>query len=93
MADGKTNPFGNGAGGDSGTKAMPNDFSKNPGGAGNPVPTGQPAYVSNPDLSSKDAAPGGRILKADPVPNPTKDIGVGTPGNGQKPFKLDGGGA
>ncbi len=90
--DGKTNPFGNGAGGAEGSKAMPVDFTRQPGGSRNSVPA-QSAYASDPEISAKDAAPGGLILHADAVPGPGKDLGVGTIGNPARPFKLDGGGA
>lgn len=87
MADGKSNPFGNGAGGMKGPLAMPTDFTKNPGGSRNPVPT-QPSYAANPDISSRDAAPGGRQLQLDPVRSPGKDLGAGTAGM-PVPFKLN----
>lgn len=89
--DGKTSPFGNGAGGTEGPKAMPVDFTRSPGGSRNGSPAPQSTYESNPDISAKDAAPGGRILKADATPSPAKDLGVGTVGNSARPFTLDGG--
>lgn len=70
---------------------MPTDFTKSPGGK-TAVPA-QPAYSdAGADLSTLDAAPGGRIPLMNAVPGPEKDIGVGSIGNGDKPFKLDGGG-
>jgi len=86
--DGKSNPFGNGAGGAGGPKTMPTNFVTNPGGSRNPVKTQQPD--DGHTINSQDAAPGGRILKADATPLPSKDIGVGSIGNGGKPFKLNG---
>lgn len=90
MADGKTNPFGNGTGGPKGPNAMPVDFTRQPGGSRNGSPSPQSSYASNPDISSRDAAPGGRILHADPVRSPGKDLGAGTAGV-PAPFKITGG--
>ena len=88
--DGKTSPFGNGRGNVGERQTMPNDFRTNPGGSMKP---GTPSQTrgENP-VNPNDAAPGGRIPLADATPVASKAIGVGSIGNGAKPFRLDGGG-
>lgn len=88
--DGKTNPFGNGAGGTEGSKTMPADFTRQPGGSRNGTLGPQSSYAANPDISNKDAAGGGRILQANATPGPTKDIGAGSVGNSTLPFRVGG---
>lgn len=69
---------------------MPVDFTKYPNGEPGAMPA-RPNYETESELSAQDAAPGDRILKADAVPHPSKDLGAGTIGNPVKPFRLDGG--
>lgn len=94
--DGKTSPFGDGRGGSGGAMANGNDFARNPGG--NPSgPSRLPDLINNsrqqsphkPGFNTSDAAPGGLIPNAAPPAN--RRGGVGTPGNGQKPFRVGGG--
>jgi hypothetical protein len=63
------------------------DLTKDSGGR-TPVPMQKTGEAE--DLDMRTAAPGGRILLADATPLPGKDIGVGSIGDGRKPFKLSG---
>lgn len=71
-------------GGTSSGRSIPN-LVQNPGGR-NAVPQQRSGEAA--DLAS--VAPGGRILEANATPGPTKDIGVGSVGNGASPFRVTG---
>lgn len=68
---------------------MPMNQLTSPGGSQNPSMPVQTRGES--PVNQSDAAPGGLILKADAIPNPSKDLGVGTIGNPNRPFRLNGG--
>lgn len=69
---------------------MPMNPLTNPGGSMAP---GMPKQQRGADPTNPtDAAPGGLILEANANPLPSKDIGVGSIGNSQSPFRLNGGG-
>jgi len=99
--DGKTNPFGDGAGKTQGSRAMPNDFSKNP--AGNAGRSKAPPSFITPDprktrqapakdetIAAQDAAQGPRTAAETPHAN-RPEAGVGSVGNSAKPFRVGGG--
>ena len=68
---------------------MPMNPLTNPGGSMAPS---MPAQQRGMDPTNPtDAAPGGAILEANATPAPGKDIGVGSIGNSQSPFRLSGG--
>lgn len=96
--DGRTSPFGGGAGGKgvgSGMAAKGNNFITNPGGTRttqrleDPQVQNRPQPKARPDINTQDAAPGGTIPQA--APPGTRPGGVGTIGNNARPFKLSGG--
>lgn len=75
-----------------------NNFISNPGGSGsrgtgrrfdNQQAAPQRPREATADIDTDTAVPGGLVPKADPVATPGKDIGVGSVGNGQKPFTLN----
>jgi hypothetical protein len=74
MADGKTNPFGNGKGGDSGSKAGSRDFLKNPTQVPGPTSPDAASIINGESVHS-----GGKLPLFDP-PSPR--------GSTSKPFKL-----
>jgi hypothetical protein len=95
--DGSTNPFGNGAGVSQGGTVPGNDFVSNPGGSGtsrkgrtfhDQQPAPQRKYEQTADLNNDQTAPGGRVPMVQSPPGP--DVGVGSIGNGAKPFRLGG---
>lgn len=105
--DGKSNPFGNGAGvpGSGQASGRGNDFTRNPGGGsptrkggGQPSSYGQsiPAAkgTEQADINPNEIPPGGKTLFADNRPVAGENVGVGSVsgGGGGKPFKLGGGG-
>lgn len=92
--DGKTSPFGDGAGGAGMASGGGNDFTKNPnpsGGKGGGVPpthgVSRPQQSGSDQANSADAAPGPST--AAEVVTPT-EVG-GTQGVAHKPFKLGAG--
>lgn len=97
--DGKSNPFGNGTGQTQGGTVPGNNFLTNPGGSGSRG-TGrafhdQQGAAQSPreavaDRDESTAAPGGLIPKVEATPTPGKDIGVGSIGNGNKPYRVGG---
>ena len=98
--NGKTSPFGNGNGNTSGGKVAGNNFLINPGGSGmtgtgrrfdNQQAKPQKLYEADSDINRQDAAPGDLIPKADAPARPDSDVGVGSIGDGRKPFTLNGG--
>lgn len=95
--DGRTSPFGGGAGGrgvGNGMAGNGNNFITNPGGTPTTKRLADPQVQSRaqpkarPDTNSQDAAPGGLIPSAAPPAN--RPGGVGTVGNNARPFKLSG---
>jgi len=105
MADGKTSPFGNGRGGERGMATRGVDFTREPGGGGgaggarprdltkSQVPARrsvQPTDIS--DMNTESVPEGGLLPFEAPKPDAGNPIGVGSLGNGAKPFRLDGGG-
>jgi len=100
--NGRTNPFGDGAGKGTGGNVAGNDFTKNPRG-GN-TGTGKPrdflgtsdrqkmATPQNQDINPADAAPGPQTAAEVASPGAASgfDAGVGTIGNPAKPFRLGG---
>ena len=105
--DGSSSPFGDGKGGIGMAKAPPNDFITNPGGNNRPQGPGfvfddsqkvAPEQTTGEDLDKDQvsASPSGRFayMAGDKSANPQAsgaDRGVGTIGNGAKPFKMSGG--
>jgi hypothetical protein len=94
--DGKTSPFGNGAGRTSGENTMPNNFLSNPRGNANPGKAPRDFLVSRPQQSGRsqfntaDAAAGPLTAAEAASPPATRPGGVGTPGNPARPFRLGG---
>jgi hypothetical protein len=91
--DGKTSPFGDGKGGSVGGSMAGNDFGANPGGtrtaaklSGDLINNSRAQSKAKPDHNTQDAAPGGLIPQA--APPATRPGGVGSLGNGAKPYKL-----
>jgi hypothetical protein len=101
--DGRTNPFGDGAGKGTGGNVAGNDFTKNPRGSN--TGTGRPRDFQGTGERQKMATPEGQdVNPADRAPGPSTaaeaadagsasgyDVGVGTVGNAAKPFRLGGG--
>jgi hypothetical protein len=96
--DGRTSPFGGGAGGrgvGSGMAGSGNNFITNPGGTPSsthgtdPTVYNRPQPKARPDINTQDAAPGGAIPQA--APPASRPGGVGTIGNPARPYKLSGG--
>lgn len=78
--NGKTNPFGNGAGAPASSGGGGRDFSKEDRG------NNAPKVGEFPDLN-REGSPGELRYKRDALPgNP--DVGAGSMGNSRKPFKL-----
>lgn len=108
MADGQSNPFGNGGGAARAPqKSFGNDFNQNPRGANKgtkprdfiDASRRQPVMGKGGGdgaLNQQEIPEGGAVLQADPVAAPSRGSqhGAGTPskGGGAKPFKLGGGG-
>ena len=95
--DGKTSPFGDGRGGSAGGNVSGNDFGTNP--RGNPSgPKSIPDVMAvqrqqpkaKPDVNTQDAASGGLLPLDGMTPPASRTTGVGSIGNNQKPFKLNG---
>jgi hypothetical protein len=95
--NGKTSPFGNGSGQAGGSKVAGNNFLTNPRGSGatsggrrfdNQVAAPQAKRESVADRNSTDAASGGLLPLVQAGPN--HDVGVGSIGNGAKPFRVGG---
>lgn len=93
--NGSSNPFGNGAGTTAGGKVAGNNFITNPGGSGargtgrrfdNQQAAPQRPRESTADRDGSSAAGGGLIPKVEAGPN--HDAGVGSVGNGAKPFRV-----
>lgn len=79
-----------------------NNFLTNPGGSGsrgtgrrfdNQQGASQTARESVADRDTNSAVAGDLVPKVEAVPLPGKDIGVGSIGNAQKPYRIGGGGA
>lgn len=91
--DGRNSPFGNGAGGPGEPMAAPNDFTRNPAGTG-----ARQAGTDFSKQSRQQQAAGQRTNTADAAPGPATaaevanrpGAGVGSIGNGARPFKLGG---
>lgn len=80
MGDGKTNPFGDGNGKPATSGGTGRDFSKEDRG------NNSPKQGEAPDLN-REGSPGDLRFKRNALPgNP--DVGAGSIGNPQKPFKL-----
>lgn len=104
--DGRTSPFGDGAGKTQGGNVPGNNFLTNPGGSRSGgggtnflTSPGGRSQGANPvagsreavaDRSTDDAAPGGLIPKIQASPG--VGVGVGSIGNSQKSHRLGGGG-
>jgi hypothetical protein len=99
--DGKTNPFGDGAGKGTGGNVPGNDFTRNPQGSGSGGATPRNLNVSRPQpmstpesqgINPADAIAGGNTAADDAGPGVAsgQDTGVGTVGSGAKPFRLGG---
>lgn len=95
--NGSSNPFGNGAGQSGGSAVAGNNFITNPGGSGSggkgrrfddQKAAPQKPRESSADRNGSDAAPGGLVPKVQAAPG--KDVGVGSIGNGAKPFRIGG---
>jgi hypothetical protein len=92
--DGKTSPFGGGNGGKGAGNGMPgNNFITNPGGntsgpkhLPDPTVTNRVQPKAKPDVNPNDAAAGGLLPNGKPPA--ARPGGVGTIGNGVKPFKV-----
>lgn len=98
--DGKSSPFGNGAGGAGGGSSVSgNNFVTNPSGSGNRGKGPGVISVSRTqqkkddyDLSPAEIPEGGLLPFMDPPDDPGNPIGERPPGGGssRKPFKLGG---
>ena len=92
--NGSTNPFGDGAGNATKASTSMTDFT-NPGApkTGGATPRdfsreSRSQSAAAPRTNAADAAPGGPVPVVTPPPQRTG--GVGSPGNGAKPFRLGG---